>query len=317
MNSRVGRWFAESTTCCTPRRMTRGSTCPAARRLRIALDVLDDIRRRMNVDTDRVYMGGFSEGARTASEVAYAFPEFLGGLVAIGGASPLRGEPWLRDRVQERLSIALVTGNLDSARNEIERYRYPVLNALEIRGKLWIPRAGHAMPSANVLGEVFIWLEADRARRQGLGGTYPLSRIPESTFPSPPSWSTGLVEEARSRLANDKTRESGLMQLEGVVRRWKGSEGAVAAERILADNAAGAGAWQNVYSRRQQEFFFQEAKAIDAYLDAPLSGPDQRRKVQLMRVALDVWKQVADHGADTPEGKQAKARVDALKKLLD
>jgi len=126
-----------------------------------------------------------------------------------------------------------------------------------------------------------------------------------------------VVEEARSRLANEKTRESGLMQLEGVVRRWKGSAGAAAAERILGENAAGAGAWQNIYSRRQQDFFFKEAKALDAYLDGPLSAPDQRRKVQLMRVALDLWKQVVDHGADTNEGKQAKARVDELKKLLE
>jgi predicted esterase len=294
-----------------------GDNCPATKRLRIALDVFDDIRRRMNVDTDRVYLGGFSEGARTACEAVYAFPEFAGGLVAVGGASPLRGEPWLRDRVQERLSIALLTGNLDYSRGEMESYRFPVLHELQVRSKLWVPRVGHAMPPASVLEEVFVWLEADSIRRKALGQAYPTARVAEGAFPSPQSWSNRLVEEAKGRLAVEKTRDSGLMQLEGVVRRWKGSEGAIAAEKILAENAAGAGAWQNVYVRRQQEFFFQEAKGMDAYLDGPLSPRDPRRKVSLIRISLDLWKQVLDSGADTREGKLAKTRVEELKRLLD
>jgi hypothetical protein len=115
----------------------------------------------------------------------------------------------------------------------------------------------------------------------------------------------------------DKTRESGLMQLEGVVRRWKASEGARAAERILADNAAGPRAWQLVYARRQQDFFYREAKAIDTYLEGPLPQPDERRKAALLGVALELWKQVLEHGADTDEGRKAKRRVEQLKKILE
>jgi predicted esterase len=294
-----------------------GDNTPAAKRLRIALDVLDDIRRRLNVDTDRVYIGGLSEGGRTASEVAYAFPEFIGGLVAVGGASPLRGEPWMRDRVRERLSVALVTGQLDFARAEMENYRYPVLHDLEVRSKLWIPNVGHTLPPPRVLEEVYLWLEADVAGRRALGAKYPLARIPEGSYPAIDTWSNGVVEEAKDRMKADATRDSGLMQLEGVVRRWKGSEAARIAEKILAENAAGARAWQNVYARRQQDFFFREAKAMDAYLDGALPPRDQRRKAGLLRVSLELWQQVLDHGPDTVAGQKAKKRVDELKKLVE
>jgi predicted esterase len=294
-----------------------GDTCPAAKRLRIALDVLDDVRRRLNVDTDRVYIGGLSEGGRTACEVAYAFPEFIGGLVAVGGASPLRGEPWMRDRVVERLSVALVTGQLDFAKGEMETYRFPILRDLEVRSKLWMPHIGHTMPPSRVVEEIYLWLEAEAANRRALGVKYPLARIPESSYPATDAWSVGVVDEAMARMTADKTRESGLMQLQGVVQRWKGSEGARAAEKILADNAAGARAWQNVYARRQQDFFFREAKALDAYLDGPLPPRDERRKAALLRMALELWKQVLDHGADTDEGRKAKRRVDALNKVVE
>jgi pimeloyl-ACP methyl ester carboxylesterase len=294
-----------------------GDTCPAAKRLRMALDVLDDIRRRLNVDTDRVYIGGLSEGGRTACEVAYAFPEFIGGLVAVGGASPLRGEPWMRDRVAERLSVALVTGQLDFAKAEMETYRFPILRDLEVRSKLWMPNVGHTMPPPRVVEEVYLWLEADAANRRALGVKYPLARIPEGTYPALDIWSLGLVDEANARLAVDKTRDTGLMQLQGVVQRWKGSDGARAAAKILADNAAGARAWQTVYARQQQDFFFREAKAFDAYLDGPLPPRDERRKAALLRIALELWKQVLDHGADTDEGRKAKRRVDALNKMLE
>jgi pimeloyl-ACP methyl ester carboxylesterase len=294
-----------------------GDNTPAIKRLRIALDVLDDVRRRLNVDTDRVYVGGLSEGGRTASEVAYAFPEFIGGLVAVGGASPLRGEPWMRDRVRERLSVALVTGQMDVARAEMENYRYPVLQGLEVRSKLWTPNVGHTMPPARVLEDVYLWLEGEAASRRALGTRHPVARIPEGSYPAADAWSTGVVQEAKVRMRADATREVGLMQFEGVARRWKGSEGAREAERILADNGAGARAWQVVYARRQQDFFFREAKSMDAYLDGALPPRDQGRKAALLRVALDLWKHVLDNGADTVEGQKAKKRVDELKRLLD
>jgi hypothetical protein len=292
-----------------------GHTCPPATRLRMALDVLDDVRRRMNVDTDRLYVGGFGDGARTACEIATAYPEFLGGVVAIGGAGPLRGEPWLRDRVRERLSIALAAGERDPARAELETYRLPVLRGLEVRAKLWtVPRLGHVMPPPTVLEEVFVWLEAEKANRGALGEKYPTARMPGGTVPSGEEWARAVVEEARDRVADRKLRESGLMQLEGVVRRWKGGAAARSAAKLLED--AGAAGWEKVYARKQQDFFFREAKALDEWLEGPLPLRDQQRKHLLVAVSLALWKQVLEQDPDTKEGKQAKTRVEELRKML-
>ena len=41
-----------------------GNNCDLPRRVRIVLDVLDDIARRRAIDPDRVYLAGFSGGAR-------------------------------------------------------------------------------------------------------------------------------------------------------------------------------------------------------------------------------------------------------------
>src|SRR5262249_7469288 len=104
-----------------------GDDVHAGLRLRTAFAVLDDLRQRMLIETDRIYICGTGQGALTASQIAYSFPEFVGGLVAVGGATSLRAEPWLRDRVRERLSVALLAGQMDPGRHELERVRASVL----------------------------------------------------------------------------------------------------------------------------------------------------------------------------------------------
>ena len=39
-----------------------GNRCPIRKRVRIVLDVLDDVRRRYRTDPDRTYIAGFSGG---------------------------------------------------------------------------------------------------------------------------------------------------------------------------------------------------------------------------------------------------------------
>lgn len=58
--------------------------------VRFALDVLEDAGRRVRLDDERVYVTGFSGGARLASELACAVPERIAALAAVGG---LRAPP--------------------------------------------------------------------------------------------------------------------------------------------------------------------------------------------------------------------------------
>src|SRR5262245_26449792 len=54
-----------------------GNSSLPALRVRLVLDVLDDVRRRYAVDPDRTYLAGFSGGERVAATVAFALPEYF------------------------------------------------------------------------------------------------------------------------------------------------------------------------------------------------------------------------------------------------
>ena len=117
-----------------------GNKCPGIQRTRIVLDVLDDVRRRANIDTDRTYIGGYSGGGRVACAIAFALPECFGGVIPACAGGDLRPESWLRQRAKDRLSVALLTGETDFNRAEVERYRTPLLENLGIRSRTWTVR---------------------------------------------------------------------------------------------------------------------------------------------------------------------------------
>src|SRR5262245_54983593 len=90
-----------------------GNDDPGARRVRIVMDVLDDVRRKHPIDPDRTYVAGFSGGARIACGVAFGLPEHFGGVMSLGAAGDLREDSWLRHRVIDRLSVAFLAGETD------------------------------------------------------------------------------------------------------------------------------------------------------------------------------------------------------------
>jgi pimeloyl-ACP methyl ester carboxylesterase len=290
-----------------------GDDCAPGRRLRIALDTLEDVRQRFNVDTDRIYLAGISTGALIALDIAFSYPEFIGGLLAINGADGLRNEPWLRDRVVERLSVALSCGELSPARIEVERWRFPALRDCEVRTKLWLtPRLAQGLPPASQIEEMFVWLEATRARRRALGATYPPARMAEGTVPAAETWAAGVVEEARKRLLDRKRRESGLMQLEGVLARWKDTRAAEEAGNLLKRHNT----WRKLYERRQLEFAYREAKSIDAYLAAGQGLADLKRLPAVLRLAIARWEEV-EKLADGQQAREAQKRLAKLRKLVE
>src|SRR5262249_54773391 len=137
-----------------------GNNTTGPLRTRIVLDVLDDVRKRFNVDADRTYLGGFSGGGRAACNIAFALPEYFGGVVPCCACEGLRDEPFLRHRVIDRLSVAPITGDTDFNRGELERYRGPLLTDVGVRTKVWtVPKMSHAIPQAAVLTEALKWLE--------------------------------------------------------------------------------------------------------------------------------------------------------------
>ena len=94
-----------------------GNSVDTRQRVRVVLDVLDDVRQKYHVDPDRTYLGGFSGGGRIACAIAFSLPEYFGGVFPICAAGDLRDESWLRQRVIDRLSVAHVTGETDFNRH--------------------------------------------------------------------------------------------------------------------------------------------------------------------------------------------------------
>jgi pimeloyl-ACP methyl ester carboxylesterase len=147
-----------------------GNNSTPGRRLRVALDVLDDVRRHYRIDPDRTYAAGFSSGAQLACALAFALPEYFGGVVAVGGSAPLHRLAHLRHRTRDRLSVALVAGATDPARRELEDYTALLLADLGVRTRTWVvPKLGHALPPPAVQAQAFAWLEADLKRRRDDG----------------------------------------------------------------------------------------------------------------------------------------------------
>src|SRR5262245_12140991 len=110
-----------------------GNNVDGRKRVRIVLDVLDDLRRQYPIDPDRTYITGFSGGGRIACAVAFALPELFGGVMPICASGDVRDESWLRQRVNDRLSVALLTGEKDFNRGEVERFRGPYLSDVGVR----------------------------------------------------------------------------------------------------------------------------------------------------------------------------------------
>jgi len=196
-----------------------GNQTSGARRVRIVMDTLDEVRRRIKIDPDRTYIGGFSGGGRIAMTIATALPEYFGGVIPVCAGGQLRTEPWLRERVISRLRIALLTGENDFNRGEIERMTQTLFSGIGVISRVWTAKQiGHAIPPGRTLDEAFAWLESGLPDRKALARRFPASRI--SGTPSRSEWARKLFAEAELRLKSDELFYSGLMQLMGIRIRW-------------------------------------------------------------------------------------------------
>ena len=182
---------------CAP--FAAGNSVATGQRTRIILDALDDVRRAFRIDPDQTYLTGFSGGARMSCAIAFGLPEYFGGVVPLCGTNPVAGPTYLRHRLEDRLSVAFVTGEKDFNRKENEEYMGPWLKELGIRSKLWVvPKLGHAVPSADVLREAYAWLKEDLPRRRADAKAHPELVIgPEEAPTGMASWRSVCSRPAR------------------------------------------------------------------------------------------------------------------------
>ncbi len=294
-----------------------GNNSSMRKRLRIVLDVLDDVRRNYNTDPDRTYLSGFSGGGRAACAIAFALPECFGGVVPICAAGELRDETWLRQRVQDRLSIALVTGESDFNRGEVERFKGPMWSELGIRCKVWVPQMGHSLPPGNTLGEVYQWLEEGAKSRADFARRDSSSRYPSNKALSREAWSAAMLSEGKKRRNDRKTFYSGLMLTQGVMVRWPDLPAAAEAKSLLLKiQDSNNRAWELDDIAEQRRFLIARARALDAYASGPLPKQYDRMRPNMIKEAIGLWKRVIQDGQNKEAVQLAKQRLSVLEKLV-
>jgi pimeloyl-ACP methyl ester carboxylesterase len=294
-----------------------GNPTEPRQRIRIVLDVLDDVRRKYRVDPDRTYIAGFSGGGRIACAIGFALPEHFGGVLTICAAGELRREPWLRHRVIDRLSVAHLTGENDFNRGEVERYRDPILTAVGVRSKAAVvPKLGHAIPPPAVIDEAVRWLDDGLDARRKLAQSYPATRAAVESPPTREAQAGQLLAEGKDRLNDKKTLYSGLMLLKGVLQRWPDLAAADEAKAILLrQESATDRSWEEEDRAQQRRFLIAGARGLSDYAAGPLPQPYAAQREKMARSAIQLWEQVIQDGQDRPAVAEAEKRLLELKKL--
>jgi predicted esterase len=296
-----------------------GNDTPMPKRVRIVLDVLDDLRRHYNIDPDRTYLSGFSGGGRAACGIAFALPELFGGVMPVCAGGDLREETWLRHRVTDRLSVALITGTEDFNRGEVERFRGPMLTDVGIRTRVTVvSKLGHGIPDAKTFSKVIEWLDAGAADRRQLAQKYPASRISRDAVLSRAQWAESLSKEGQLRLKDPKTLYSGLMQLQGVTQRWPDLKVADDAKQILLEyDAKPEHPWEADDIAEQRRFLIARAKSLSAYALGELPPQYAKQRKDMLQAAINLWMLVLQDGKDEKAVAEAEKRIPELKKRVE
>jgi predicted esterase len=256
-----------------------GNSTPAGPRTRIILDVLDDVRRQYAIDPDQTYITGFSGGGRMACAIGFALPEYFGGVIPLCGTNPISGPTYLRHRIEERLSVAFVTGEKDFNRKENEEYMFPWFQEIGIRSKLWVvPKMDHAIPNASVVSEIHAWLAEDLQRRRDDAKARPKLAVAANDTPGAAVQAKRFIESAQDAFGDPARTWHGVALLQAVTQRWGPSEAGkqarsmlqdVLKDKTLVERISDQGAVDEVKSvsaqARALERFGQPGRAVEAW----------------------------------------------------
>jgi pimeloyl-ACP methyl ester carboxylesterase len=296
-----------------------GNNVPAPKRIRIVLDCFDDVRKQLPLDPDRTYIAGFSGGARMACAIACALPEYFGGMIPVCAAGELREEPWLRHRLIDRVSAALVTGDSDFNRGEVERWKGTMWKDIGLRTRVWVqPKMGHSLPPPATITEVVKWLDDDALRRASVAKKSPASRASADSAPTRAENAKALFEESKKLLADKATLHRGLMLLKGVAGRWPDLATGKEALKLLQEyDAKAARPWEEADIAEQRKQIAAEARGLSDYAlnGIPAGSQYEKQKPDIAKRAGELWGVLIADAPDSALGKEGKKWVASLEPL--
>jgi pimeloyl-ACP methyl ester carboxylesterase len=238
-------------------------------RTRVVCDVVDDVRRKYNVDPDRTYLSGIGGGARLACRIGLTLPEVFGGIIALDGADFPKEEifrqVFCQQRVSDRLSIAF--GLPDNSPNK-DRAEYLYKHYFEeskTRSKLWTyPDQTGGLPPPAIAEEMFRWLEVAAEDRGKLAEKYPATRVARDPLP-PEQMAEAVLAEAKKRMKEDPASPVGMALLKGITFRWADTAAAVQAKEVAA---ASGKSLEAESEEAKRSYRLALGKAIEQYLTA-------------------------------------------------
>jgi predicted esterase len=133
-------------------------------RVNLALDIAADVQSRYQIDRRRVWVGGFSGGARSASKAALLYPEVFTGGLFMGGADYVRevgpdgtGRRWpstmprpdpQRVAASKPHGFVLIVGDHDPNRDYmLQVHREYLRDGFRNATLAVVPGMGHSLPS--------------------------------------------------------------------------------------------------------------------------------------------------------------------------
>ena len=197
------------------------------RRAPLALLAVENIRQRYPIDQGRVYVGGYSGGARVALRMALSYPDVFRGVLLNAGSDPIGAPPnvlpekALFARFRSASRIVYVTGAADT------HTRYRDLDSLASMREHCVlgvevevtPGAEHEIAKPAALGKALAALGAPSMPNPGLPASC------EANFEAE---MTRRLDRVETLISAGKTSEA-----KGLLLRLDGQYGSLAHDRIL------------------------------------------------------------------------------------
>jgi poly(3-hydroxybutyrate) depolymerase len=141
-----------------------GNQIEVARRITFTLFAVGLINARYSIDSSRIYLSGFSGGARVAGLVAAAYPQVFKGQIYVGGAEFWDSEPVPArlELMQQNRYVFLVGAEDDNrriARAVASKYEAAGIRSVELTV---VPKIGHQLPRHRYMADALDYLDSGR-----------------------------------------------------------------------------------------------------------------------------------------------------------
>lgn len=292
-----------------------GNSVPVEERIRITLDCLGDVRRRLPIDPDRTYIAGYSGGASVAQMIARALPEYFGGVLTANTSYGPPTEPWALDRARNRLSYAMIVGENEAAGYEMSKVQLPIFRGMGIPTQCDVrPRAGHVAPPASNFIAALKWLETGTRRRKDLANKRPALRITGS--PTREAWAQAALEDCQELLKQNDKVHIALGILKDLQERWPDLPQANQAQEIWDEyDQKDEKPWRQI---AKKERLARTQLLATTYDQAAVSKVNKLAKMPrgvYAKAALDNYQVLIVESDDSSVISHAKTRLSPLLKL--